>query len=67
MTVASDNLTEQFSEARDLAGVDIQAREARWWYLEPGEPGYDQPLHTYLGMDERTWREYAVSDRRGRR
>ena len=65
MTVASD--TRQVDWADDLAQSEIQAREARWWYLEPGEPGYDMPLHAYLGMDERTWREYAVSDRRGRR
>lgn len=50
-------------DARDL---HLKAAERRWWYLEPGEFGYDQPLHEYLGMTEQQWREYAISERRAR-
>lgn len=41
----------------DLHEHDIAAREARWWHLRPGEPGYDQPLHAYLGFTEQQWHQ----------
>lgn len=53
-------------EPDDLVQAEVAARETRWWYLEPGEPGYDRPLHEYLGFTEAQWREYAISERRVR-
>jgi hypothetical protein len=52
---------------REGRNLELQAREARWWSLEPGDEGYDTPLHQYLGftsLDE--WRDYAISERRTR-
>lgn len=41
---------------QDLTEAQIAAREARWWYLSPGDEGWDQPLHAYLGFTEEQWR-----------
>lgn len=55
------------SDEEDMAKAELAAREARWWRLGPGEPGYGQTLHEYLGFTEQQWREYAISERRVRR
>lgn len=39
---------------------ELEARETRWWLLHPGEPGYNQPLHEYLGFTEQQWREQRM-------
>lgn len=38
----------------------LQVRESRWWHLRPGEQGYDQPLHAYLGFTEQAWRMHRL-------
>lgn len=50
----------------DIRRAELLLKEARWWGLEPGEPGYGVPLHEYLGFTWAAWREYAISDRRTR-
>lgn len=50
----------------DQRDLRLQIKESRWWNLAPGEPGYDQPLHAYLGFTEEAWRCYAISERRTR-
>lgn len=40
---------------------ELEAKEAAWWHLWPGEPGYTQPLHEYLGMTEQEWRARCVA------
>ena len=35
---------------------EVEIRETIWWHLQPGEPGYDQPLHTFCGFTEEQWR-----------
>lgn len=43
----------------DLADAKIDAREAEWWYLLPGEEGFGTPLWSWLGFpSEHTWRQY---------
>lgn len=34
---------------------ELLIREAKWWNLQPGEIGYNTPLHTYLGLTEEQW------------
>lgn len=49
----------------DVKGLRLRLREAQWWALRPGEPGYGTPLHEYLGFfNESEWRDYAISSRR---
>ena len=36
---------------------ELEIREAMWWNLQPGEPGYDQELREYLGFTEQEWLE----------
>lgn len=45
---------------QDQADAEIEAKEARWWYLFPGEDGWDVPLHAYLGFTEAQWRARAL-------
>lgn len=53
--------TSHFVERRQTdSRQQARDREARWWRLEPGEPGYDQELCTYMGMTEEEWRDYAI-------
>ncbi len=60
--------TSHFTERRAGPQEQVRDREARWWRLEPGDPGYDQELCTYVGMTEDEWRDYAISlDRCGGR
>lgn len=44
----------------DPAG-ELEAKETAWYHLHPGEPGYDLPLHTYLGFTEDQWRARCVT------
>lgn len=45
---------------RELRELHLAEREARWWLLEPGDEGFDVPLHAYLGMTEQQWRQRTV-------
>ncbi len=48
----------------DVSQLQLRLKEAQWWALWPGEPGYGTPLHEYLGFTEQGWRDYAISARR---
>lgn len=66
MTPAPTPEQDQQDVDRLVREAQLRAKEAQWWYLWPGEEGWDQPLHEYLGfasLDE--WREYAISKDRG--
>lgn len=54
------------SPDEDAKETHLAHKEALWWALWPGEPGYGTPLHEYLGFTEQAWREYAISMRRVR-
>ena len=34
---------------------EVGIRETIWWHLQPGEPGYDQPLFEFCGFTEEEW------------
>lgn len=48
----------------DVKGMRLRLKEAQWWALWPGEPGYGTPLHEYLGFTETEWLDFAISARR---
>lgn len=48
----------------DVTRLKLRLKEAQWWALYPGQPGYGTPLHEYLGFTETQWRDYAISARR---
>ena len=50
----------------DVRVNHLAHKEAQWWALWPGEPGYGTPLHQYLGFTEQAWLDYAISSRRTR-
>ena len=44
---------------QDIKAATLEVREARWWYLRPGDPGYGTPLWKYLGFpSERAWLDH---------
>jgi hypothetical protein len=54
------------SPDEEVKGLRLAVKEAQWWALWPGDPGYGTPLHEYLGFTEPEWRDYAISSRRVR-
>lgn len=60
-TIASPEIP---SLDEDVSRLKLRVKEAQWWTLRPGEPGYGTPLHEYLGFTEDEWRDYAISARR---
>lgn len=40
---------------------EIDAKEAIWWHLHPGDPGYEQTLHEYCGFTEDEWRKRRLA------
>lgn len=34
---------------------EVEILESAWWRLEPGQPGYDQPIWAYCGLSHEEW------------